>query len=237
MPRASTSAAAQKIATLMSSRSRNRFNILWRPLPWLWQSIDGNAAVDQAHGDIVAAKHLTLHRLEPFVLVREELQRMREAHHLDERSRQRRPRRARVIEVLRIEQHPLRVDMLVGQRWSLDARVEVDRTVFRGDLRNDIARESLLQRLMEIPSRLDDKRRRARRHDPRRPASPLEEFNGDGGRRKTEEGHELTRLPAHDDEHVQNGGGKPEAEIDEGGTHHPHESRLAPAQIPFGAAQ
>src|SRR6266550_8775937 len=146
MPRASSSAAAQKIATLMS-RSRNRFNILWRPLPWLWQSIDGNAAVDQAHRDIVAAKHLTLHRLEPFVLVREELQRMREPHHLDERRRQRRPRRARVIEVLRIEQHPLRVDMLVGQRWSLDTRVEVDRTVLRGDLRNHIARESLLQRL------------------------------------------------------------------------------------------
>src|SRR5580765_9067357 len=134
MPRASSSAATQKIATLMSSRSRNRFNILWRPSPRLWKSIDGNAAVDQAHGDVVAAEHLTLHRLKPFVLVREELQRMREPHHLDERRRQRRPRCARVIEVLRIEQHPLRLDVLAGQRRPLDARLEVDRAILRGDL-------------------------------------------------------------------------------------------------------
>ena len=84
---------------------------------------------------------------------------------------------------------------------------------------------------------LDDKRRRARRHDPRRPSSPLEKFHGGGGRRETEEGHELTRLPAHDDEHVQDGGGKPEPEIDDGGTRHPHHGRLAPAGIPLARAE
>ena len=103
--------------------------------------------------------------------------------------------------------------------------------------RNDVTREPLLQRLVEIRSRLDDKRRRARRHDPRRPSLPLEEFHGGGGRRETEEGHELTRLPAHDDEHVQDGGGKPEPEIDDGGTRHPHHGSLAPAGIPVSAAQ
>src|SRR4051812_20627848 len=106
MPSATTSATRKKTSTLTPMARRTRFMGSNQPRASR-QSIDRHAGVDQAHGDVVGAEYLAFHRLEALVLIGEELQRMPEPHHLRHRGRQRRARRTRMVQVLRVEQDPL----------------------------------------------------------------------------------------------------------------------------------
>ena len=101
---------------------------------------------------------------------------MPEPHHLDDGRRERWARRAWVVQMLRVEQHPTRLHVLVRQRRPVDGVVEIDRPVLGRDFGDQVTWKSLLQRLPEIPPRLRNKRHDTHRDYPGRHAPSFEKL-------------------------------------------------------------